>query len=327
MAEPSENANNGLVRARGVGRSRGTFGHKNIGPKLVWKLPPKPLTARSQVNFSLSIVIPTLLTVVCMAALSALLSKLYCLVPNLDLPRSQSLLEIYREYAMAIEPVPASPVSCDLSAANVSAFEKAFIIDLRSQLHLSFAMAKFIDVVWDSVIGQGGRLLLAWISYVVFMDGLARLMETSAISHQLYASIVFQTSSLTSIWYSLKAVSTGQYWRGRAFLAWFGLATIYVLGYPTLMSAATGYVNTSTVRYRVGDNTLIPPNSEQLNHCLRILNAPAAGLEDGYIVQGPSDNELPLQSSLDNQLRKEYPFFYLLTFVYPGKSFIDTFSL
>ena len=179
-------------------------------------------------------------------------------------------------------------VSCDLTSANNTKWEKAFTINLRSPVHLSFAEAKGIDVVWDLIVGQGGRLLLASISYIVFMDGLTRLLETSAVSYQLYATIVFDNCSLQSTWTSLNAIFTGHGWRGRAFLAWFFAASIYVLAFPALISAATGYVTPSTLGIRLSDQTIFPSTSKEIVNCYNLLHGANSriGLKE-TLVSGP----------------------------------------
>lgn len=183
--------------------------------------------------------------------------------------------------------------SCDLTYGNNTRIEKAFIINLRSPMQLSFAEAKGIDVAWDLFVGQGGRLLLASVSYIVFMDGLTRLLETSAVSYQLYATIVFDHSSLQSTWTSLKAIFTGHGWRGRAFLAWFFVASIYVLAFPALMSAATGYLSPSSPGIRLPDQTVISSTSEKIVNCYNILNGANSliGLNQ-TLVNGPSIQDI-----------------------------------
>ena len=314
MAESSENGDYDLVQARQVDSSQNSFDDDIIGTKPTWTLPPKPLPARSQVSFHQSIVFASLVTAFSLTTLLVLLSQIRFLLPERDFRTGSDIAAFLHSRV-----IPSS-ISCDLVSTNASAFENAFTIDLRSQIQLSFATAKFIDVVWDLVIGQGGRFLLAWISYVVFMDGLARLMETSAVSYQLYASVVFETSTLASIWCSLKAVSTGHGWRGRAFLIWFGLATMYVLGYPTLMSAATGYLNPSDIQYRLRNDILVPPDSDALTHCLQVHNAPAIGLDDDYLVQGPSDKKL--ERLTNDDLTSNYTFFYTLYRATEGESLV-----
>lgn len=177
--------------------------------------------------------------------------------------------------------------SCDLVYRNDSMVEKAFTINLRSPMHFTFATAKGVDVMWDLFVGQGGRLLLAWISYIVFMDGLTRLLENSSVSYQLYATMVFDTTSLLSTWSTLNAIFTGHGWRGRAFLAWFFVASIYVLGFPAMMSAATGYVSPSTSGFQLPNNTFVSSASREIVYCLNVIRGSPTEAENQILVSGP----------------------------------------
>lgn len=311
------NENYQLVQAKQIDSSQKLVRNDIISTKLKWKLPPKHLTARSQISFSLSIVIPSMITALFLITLMVLLIQMRLFLPNTEI-NSYSWVDVPLGYesrlynSVLIRRLSESPISCDLITANASVFEKVFTIDLRSQLHLSFAVAKFVDVVWNLAIGQRSRLLMTWIFYIVFMNGLARLMETATIFYQLYASIVFETSTFISIWYSLKAVFISHGWRGRAFLTWFGLATMYVFEYSTLMSAATGYLNPSNIRYRAGDNVFISPDSDELTHCLQIRNTSMNRVVDAYVVQGPSDKELDQHFKDDMMISKYQAFITLL---------------
>ena len=181
-----------LVQVQNSGSSERTlFDDDDVGTKLTLRLPPKLLPRRPRRQFSLSLVSPALITAFSLAALSTLLVQIGRLIPPTSDYIDGTTFDDHFGYRIL-----SGPISCDLVSTNASAFEQAFRIDLRSSSQLSFATAKFIDVIWDLIIGQGGRLLLAWISYIVFMDGLARLMETSVVSYRLYTSIVFETSSL-----------------------------------------------------------------------------------------------------------------------------------
>ena len=321
MASLSDDGNYELVQEQDASSSPGAFTDDDIYTKPTLRLPPKLLPPRRHRDVALSFITPISITAFFLVALSVLLSQISRLLADI---KTHSVGSILFTEAVSIKRLQTSPISCDLISPTASAFEKAFTIDLRSQLHLSFATAKFIDVVWDLVIGQGGRLLLAWISYVVFMDGLARLMETSAVSYQLYASSVFETTSLITTWYALKAVATGHGWRGRAFFAWFGFATLYVMGYSTLMSAATGYINPSNIRYRMRDDSLVAPDSEKFQHCLRINNGSAVGLADFEVVPGPSDKALEGFVGHLDEFKSAFPLFYTFYF---RKFLIGTFHI
>ena len=200
------------------------------------KLPAKKLPVYDLPRF---VVLSTLFGGFAIVGPCLLLYYLHYLIPDTHIPFLDSSTQA---------------ASCDLIQYTGSLIEEAFTINLRSSLRLSFAGAKGIDTVWDLIIGQGGRLLLAWIAFKVFMDGLARLMEASAVSYDVYISMVFEVASIRSVWQSLVAIREHR-WRGREFLAWFCFATAYVLGFPTLMSAATGYINPSSSGYRMPDQS------------------------------------------------------------------------
>ena len=152
------------------------------------------------------------------------------------------------------------------------------------------------------------------------MDGLTRLLETSAVSYQLYATIVFDNSSLQSTWTSLKAVFTGHSWRGRAFLAWFFVASIYVLAFPALMSAATGYLSPSTQGIRMPNQTFVSSTSRDIVNCFYISNGANTLIGLGpneTLVVGPSVQDYDFMLGAysvgrgygDNSLSSDFPLF------------------
>ena len=311
MATSADNEDYELVQARERHSSPGSLTDDTF-TRPIPRLPPKLLPPRSARAFTRSVFVPTCIAVFLLSALSVLISQLRLFQPDLSEPKLWG--DGTLPFPISGYTVPRSGISCDLVSKNASLFEKIFVIDLRSQSQLSFAQAKLIDVVWDLLIGQGGRLLLGWISYIVFMDGLARLMERSAVSYTLYESIVFNTSSMTATWRALKAVSTNHGWRGRAFLGWFGLATTYVLGYSTLMSAATGYIAPSDARYPMPGGSLVASDSEDIKHCLLLHNGSAVNLPDDYLVPGPSDQELArYRQSPYDEFRSSFELFHSLT--------------
>ena len=180
-----------------------------------------------------------------------------------------------------------SSISCDLSTNQDGALQNAFTLNLRGATHLSFTEAKAIDVIWQLFVGAGGRFWLAWISYKVFMDGLTRLVEHSPISYKLYASLTFSTTTLQSTYQALKGVFFTKGWRGKLFLLWFGFSTIYVLGFPTLMSATAGYVSPSTAGYNMSDGVFLTPDSDVLTTCFVVNYGVLIGQQNGTIANGP----------------------------------------
>ena len=240
------------------------------GGKSTARLPARPLQPHRRIW---SLIGVSLVVILCVAALSTLLKELKYLLPD----RSSSNLY-----------PGASSLSCDLTLPGNSTVENAFMIDLRSATHLSFTEAKVIDVAWDLFIGQGGRLLMAWASYRAYMDELVCLLETTAVSYELYTYLTFDTTSLLTTWKSTKALFQSKDWRSRVFLTWFALATIYTLAFPTLMGAATGYVNPSTPGYRMTDGSVVTAQSPNLTYCIAVLSGELIGLTNQTVAPGPS---------------------------------------
>ena len=177
--------------------------------------------------------------------------------------------------------------SCDLWTNQRSNFQNAFTINLRGSTHLTFTQAKAIDVTWQLLGGAGGRFLMAWISYKVFMDGLTRLIEQPPISYKVFLSLTFSTTSLYAVWNAFKAGFTSQGWRTKAFLSWFIISTIYVLGFPTLLGAAAGYLTPSTAGFRMTDGTFLQPDSPDLRSCFQVFGGALIGHSNGSVALGP----------------------------------------
>ena len=198
-----------------------------------------------------------------------------------------SKLDLFLEYADTYVDLLSNSVSCDLQVQNGGSLQNAFTINMRSATHLTFTEAKAIDVIWQLFVGAGGRFVMAWIAYKVFMDGLTRQLELSSMSYQLYASITFSTTSLFSVWYAVKAVYYTKGWRSKFFLAWFVLSTIYLLGFPTLMSATAP----SSAGFKIDNDTFITPDSSNLTTCYDVSDGALIDLQNGTIADGPPVSE------------------------------------
>ncbi|KAL8725295.1 MAG: hypothetical protein Q9166_007444 [cf. Caloplaca sp. 2 TL-2023] len=219
--------------------------------KTTSKLPPKPLPGRRKYC---PFIVATLIAILNIVSFSVLMSYIKYMMPEADW------------YGLQLE-----GDSCDLMEKDdVTRWQSAFQINLRGATHLTFAQAKFIDLVFDLLVGQGGRLLLAAVSYIVFMDALLRSMEITPVSFQLYSSLVFSSTSLVATWRSMKAVSSTRGWRGKMYLIWCALAMIYVLAFPTLIESATGYVTPSSAGFNINNGQFITLDSDELNYTTNV---------------------------------------------------------
>ncbi|KAI4111482.1 MAG: hypothetical protein LQ345_006789 [Seirophora villosa] len=233
------------------------------------RLPPKPLPGRRKYW---PFILVTLIALSTIIPLAILISKIEGMMPE--------------TYWSGLD---LKGTSCDLvNAKNSSRLQSAFQINLRGAAQLSFGEAKLIDLVFDLLVGQGGRLLLAAVAYIVFMDALLRSMEITTVPYQLYTSLVFSSNSLIATWHSIRAVSTTNGWRGKAYLIWCALAMIYVLAFPTLIESATGYVSPSSPGFDIDNGTMVRADSNELISCLNVTGGLLFGLpENNTIAPGP----------------------------------------
>ncbi|KAK7912244.1 hypothetical protein PG985_014725 [Apiospora marii] len=164
--------------------------------------------------------------------------------------------------------------------------EQKFALDLTFG-SFTFSQAKTIDIVWDTVIGQGGRMLHGWILYrYVLHPFLVVLMEQFTVTPDFYISLSFSRSSIETLWTMLV------YMFRRESITVF-LCTwlvIYALGYTLLFSviwaAATGYVSVSQNFYPMPDGEVVRLNSQNLSLCW-VLDGARFGLKEPLVELGP----------------------------------------
>ncbi|KAL8833414.1 MAG: hypothetical protein Q9176_007996 [Flavoplaca citrina] len=236
------------------------------------RLPPKLLPGRHKFRPFVS---ATVIFVFNVIVLGVLIGHIKYLLPDTDWDYS------------SIYP---TGTSCDLLNKHYSSrWQSTFQINLRGSTRLSFAQAKFIDLVFDLIIGQGGRLLLAAVAYFVFMDALLRSMETTAVSYKLYASLVFSSSSLIATWRAFKAIFSTKGWRAKIYLTWCALAMGYILVFPTLIESMTGYVSPSSAGFNLADGQFVTPDSDELKSCFNVTGGLLMGLDknDTRVVGPP----------------------------------------
>ena len=107
-----------------------------------------------------------------------------------------------------------------------------------------------------TLTGQG---LLSWIAYSVFTKSLVRILEHRPVSYTTFEAITFHNSTLFSVWLMIKDWVRNGGPRAKAAVMWMIVASLYVLAFPTLMSAVTGY--TSNTRGKASLVALITLNN------------------------------------------------------------------
>ncbi|KAL8715146.1 MAG: hypothetical protein Q9220_001103 [cf. Caloplaca sp. 1 TL-2023] len=232
------------------------------------KLSPKPMPGRRKYR---PFITATCITITTIISLAVLISFIKYMLPDTEW-----------------DGIQLDGTSCDLvNTQNSSRVQSAFQINLRGGAQLTFAEAKLVDLVFDLVVGQGGRLLLGAVSYMVFMDALLRSMEISPVSWKLYASLAFSSNSLTATWHATRAVFSTKGWRAKTYLIWCALAMIYVLAFPTLIESATGYVSPSSAGFNTNNGTVVTADSDDLLSCFDVFGGALIGLSNHTQAKGP----------------------------------------
>ena len=173
---------------------------------------------------------------------------------------------------------------CDLDSLNGT--ERLFAVDLRRVEDLSYVQAKAIQVCWDFVVGQGGRVLHAWILLKVMSDALVFLMESNRVPHELFISLSLTSSTFYTTISCLKLLwrKRKTNWEIRLTAFWALLAILHAVGFPVIWSASAGYVNPSERYYQLPDLSAIPSSAQNLTGCMQIFGVSRLGLAQDFIT-------------------------------------------
>ncbi|ROV94215.1 hypothetical protein VSDG_05680 [Cytospora chrysosperma] len=137
---------------------------------------------------------------------------------------------------------------------------------------LSFTQAKAIDIVWDVVVGRFGQTVLAYFSWISFSAYVRVSMEHAPITYRTFWTYFMQSEASFRATVRMIRDFTSRRGLGSRIAMVFMISTmIFVMAFPTLASAMTGYtakteaviklVNIS--QYGVRNNT--PSNWTQIS--------------------------------------------------------------
>jgi hypothetical protein len=115
---------------------------------------------------------------------------------------------------------------------------------------LSFPTAKFIDVVWDNVVGRAVQALLVWITYVVSSQYLSMAMREAPVSYSTYEALAFVPPTLVRTLRLAGDLLTRRGAVARLITVWIVLSSLFVISFSSWATAMTGY---SSITYAVMD--------------------------------------------------------------------------
>lgn len=159
----------------------------------------------------------------------------------------------------------------------------------------TFTEVKVIDIAWDLIVGRGGQILLAWVNYRVFNEWLVYHMEMHLTSYKMYAAVAFETTTMGTLGVLGKeflAFGKGtwkRFFRWLAMLSMF-ISTLYVLSFPTLLAALTGYITTNEPYVENYEKNLIEWN--QIDRVKYIINDADRINNNGPLIATTRDEAL-----------------------------------
>jgi len=161
---------------------------------------------------------------------------------------------------------------------------------------LAFSTVKIIDIIWDVVVGRGGQAVLAGASYIIFSKCLLRIMERESVSYGTFEVIGFQTASASTIFKLTRDYLTNHGFRARLAVACIVISSIYVVAFPTLVSAMTGYSANSQAFVKDKSGALAPWSKYQAVQYI-VHDAWRVGLTGQYLLTDTDEH-----NSDDNSL-------------------------
>jgi hypothetical protein len=182
--------------------------------------------------------------------------------------------------------------SGDCEGADAKGIQASLLINLIAAPSLTFSQAKLVDLVWDTIFGQGGRFLHAWGLYRVVARCLTATMESNSIPMNHYLDLSFSTTSLNSFWAAFSLLFDKRKFQPIYLRLWLIFAIAYVLGFSTLWSAATGYISRSIPTYSVQGTTYVSLRSRELTLCWVFDDERVTINGSDTIIHGPQFSQL-----------------------------------
>ncbi|KAI7776784.1 hypothetical protein LA080_004440 [Diaporthe eres] len=124
---------------------------------------------------------------------------------------------------------------------------------------LSFSQAKVVDIVWDVGVGRLGQSLLAYFSWRAFSVYVRASMETAPVTYRTFWTSLMQSdASLLSIVALIRDFASKRGLRSKMAMAFMIITMVFVMVFPTLASAMTGYTANNEAVIKFGNGTQTP---------------------------------------------------------------------
>jgi hypothetical protein len=132
------------------------------------------------------------------------------------------------------------------------------------------------------VIGRGGQAVFTFCAYHAFTKALVRSMETSSVSYGIFKTITLSDVSLSGLFILCRDFASNARLREKLAILWIITSASFILIFPTLASAMTGY-SANSKAFIQSEGQLIPFSAFRLIRYV-IHDGSRVGLYDPYFV-------------------------------------------
>ncbi|KAM7210172.1 hypothetical protein V8F06_014449, partial [Rhypophila decipiens] len=149
---------------------------------------------------------------------------------------------------------------------------------------LTFTQAKIMDIIWDIIVGRVGQFMMAFLEWRALSTYFHYAMYKSPITYNLFWTIYMDFQpSLLGTWGIFRETILKSRTRSRLTAAFVVLSMLFIMAFPTLASAMTGYrPNTkSFVVDQVG--SLVPFEAFSLAAYM-VHDVSRIGLKDNQVI-------------------------------------------
>lgn len=180
---------------------------------------------------------------------------------------------------------------CDLHPIW-SSWSTLFEINYRTG-DMSFTTAKLLDVAFDLFVGRGGQLVLAWQSGRVYRGALTRLAEDFGIDVRLFVGLALDPHGLRTVARAPALGRRSKIWRVTAFTTSMSLTALYVIVFPTLISAATSFVAPTKRGVLLPDNDTVSLDKLEASAAYMLKSTGVKSVPDRWILPVKNISRVP----------------------------------
>ncbi|KAK0615263.1 hypothetical protein B0T17DRAFT_602313 [Bombardia bombarda] len=151
-----------------------------------------------------------------------------------------------------------------------------------------FALAKIIDVIWDTILGRIGQAVLSYFTWTVFADYIAVSLVTTPIRYTTFWFVFLQREPSINAWFQLsKDICMGRVLKSKLTRVFMIVVITYIMLFPAIIGSMTGYTPATEAFVQTTDAAFVP-FSKFRETVFVVHDGSRIQVGDEYLVNGPA---------------------------------------